>query len=119
MNETIQFFTLLATIVGMIVWLKSSLTAQFNERFNTIDERFNTIDERFNTMDERFNSFDKRLTRLEADHDKLGNKIDMLARDMTDIRAKDMTDIRERLARVEAKLDLPPNIDPSLPPVEA
>ena len=111
MNETIQFFTLLATIigllatmVGMMVWLKSSLTAQFNERFNTIDERFNT-------MDERFNSFDKRLTRLEADHDKLGNKIDMLARDMTDI--------RERLARVEAKLDLPPNIDPSLPPVEA
>ena len=105
MNETIQFFTLLATIigllatmVGMMVWLKSSLTAQFNERFD---------------------SFDKRLTRLEADHDKLGNKIDMLARDMTDIRAKDMTDIRERLARVEAKLDLPPNIDPSLPPVEA
>ena len=97
MNETIQFFTLLATIigllatmVGMMVWLKSSLTAQFNERFD---------------------SFDKRLTRLEADHDKLGNKIDMLARDMTDI--------RERLARVEAKLDLPPNIDPSLPPVEA
>ena len=96
MNGTILFFTLLATIIGMIVWLKNSLTAQFNERFNTIDERFN--------------SFDKRLTRLEADHDKLGNKIDMLA--------GDMTDIRERLARVEAKLDIPPNIDPGLPPIE-
>jgi len=75
MTDTIQFFTLLGTILATMVWLKTSLTAQFNERFNTINERFNTIDERFNTIDERFNSFDKRLSRLEADHDKLGPRL--------------------------------------------
>jgi tetrahydromethanopterin S-methyltransferase subunit G len=61
-----------------LLGFESSLTRQFDQRFEHIDQRFEHIDQRFEHIDQRFEHIDQRFERVDKRFDLIDGRLDAL-----------------------------------------
>lgn len=62
MNDTIQFFTLLGTIIGTVLWLKTSLT----ERLARLEAGHDKLSAKIDSLAKYITDIRERLARVET-----------------------------------------------------
>ena len=85
-----------------------NLIAMMNTRFNRVDERFDRVDERFDRVDDKFDRVDDKFEGLEQKVDNNTAAIKDLEIRLTEKFTSQLREHGERLARIEAKLDIDP-----------